>query len=215
MRNITKKIGLTVVGICIVLFASNCGGDRTASGREEIANNGEEQSGNEYLGHLPIMAANYFEEYDSIMEEMETSTERDPSLGAEFNMLRPNADDAIEEYLGNNSFRNLPFEQETNDPFNVEEIWVESANTYDFNIKARVILTEETSGMLFAYVKAVDKEGHELGRSLGILIYQGSDINGVNTEIELSGSIADLAALAEFDKFIFISSEEMNSLSAQ
>ncbi len=214
MRNIIKKMGLTVVGVCIVLLASNCGGDRTSSGGEEITDNDEEQSGNEYLGQLPGMAAEYLAEYDRIIEEMEASTERDPYIGPDFNMLRPNADNAIEEYLENNPLRNLPFEQETNDPFNIEEIWVESATTYQLVIKARAILTEDIEGDVFAHFKAVDKEGNELDRSRGsFYYYQGSNITGVNTEIELSGSTTNLAGFADFDKFIFITEEEARDFS--
>jgi len=112
MKNLLRKIGITIIGIC-VLFLLACCGDGSSSGAD-----------NKYLGKLPGIAKQYSEEIDGLKKDLKESADMEEafSLDKEIDLLEEESDKAIEEYLASNPIINIPFEQQGDYKFTIKDV---------------------------------------------------------------------------------------------
>ena len=207
MKKLLKKIGLAIIGLSIVILFDNCGGG------------GGETSTNEYLGKLPGIAKKYKEKIDNLeKKEKETyNTDKSWRLHNKIKELSSKARKAIEEYLASNPITNIPFEQEADYQFKINKVWVEKASAREISFKSKVTITEDIiedwggpknfTRNIFAYMKAVDKEGNSL-TGYGVAGNYGRGPFKANMEVEMNGVLYGPAYMANFEKLVFVSNEE-------
>ena len=198
--------------ICMLFFA--CGGGNTGSGSSG------EAATNEKLGKLPGIAKQYKDDIAKKKQELEECTDQEEAfkLHKEGKLLEKEADKVIEEYVKNNPITNLPFEQNAEYKFTINEVRVEGASDSRINFKAKVTINEDIrlhfgnppgfAKNFFAYMQAVDKNGKPLTRKKGVMMNSGRSPFKTGMEVEMYGSLDGPADLVDFDKLVFISEEE-------
>lgn len=211
MKNLLQKIGLTIIGISVILLLADCG-DGSGGG----------SSSNKYLGKLPGIAKDYVDQIDGLKKDLKESTDREESfsLDKEIDLLEEEGENTIIEYLASNPIKNLPFEQKADYGFTIKEVSVHpkySSSASRLQLIAKVTFNEDLlneyggfTSNFFAYVIAVDKEGNSLTRKHGVMM--NYNIKGpfkANMEAEAYGSLDGPADLVNFEKFVFVSKEEL------
>ncbi len=201
-----KTFNLTMT-ICLVsLLFTSCGG----RGSDSI-------STNEHLGDLPSIAKNYITKIEAKEEAIKQNTNMDKAfkLDKELNILKDEAENSVKDYIANNPINNLPFEQKGDDPFTITDISVSQKYNSTPNILgliAKVTITKDVSKTMFLFIKAIDKEGNQINKKIGVLatgMFSKKSFE-VNKEVELIGGIERTADLVNFEKFVFVSREEYN-----
>ena len=204
-----KKIVVTIICLSSVIFLVNrsSGGSLTTS--------------NEYLGKLPGIAKEYMEKLDKKEQELYgcTNMEKAYKLEEELELLEEEAGEALEEYLTSNPITNIPFEQEADYKFTINEVWVEGMVEFGIVLIAKVTITEDVldewgtsfADDIWAYIKAVDKEGNPLEYVI-MASYNTRGPFKANMVVEMDGEcgycLDELANLCNFEKLVFISKEE-------
>ncbi len=208
MKKITKLSGfiLSLSGLITVFFLSGCGSNSIST--------------NQYLGKLPGIAKKYKDEIGNKKKELQACTDLEKAfkLDKEAKILAREADEKIAEYLAVNPIINIPFEQKPDDRFKIKKVRVEKASDTRLHFKANILITKDIqnhwgnppgfSNHLFAYVKAVDKEGNSLTRRYGVFGTRGRGPFKSDMETELYGSLDGPADMVNFEKLIFISKED-------
>ncbi len=189
----------------LILLLSSCGG----GGNSIITN--------EYLGDLPSISNNYIVKIDAKKEAIKKNTDRDKifKLDKELKLLKDEAENSVKDYIANNPINSLPFEQKADDPFTIIDVSVSQKYNSTPNILgliAKVTITKDVSNRMFLFIMAVDKEGNQINKKIGVLASGGSGLRSfkVNQEVELTGGIERTADLVNFEKFVFVSKEEYN-----
>ena len=178
---------------------------------------GEKIVANEYLGDLPSIAKNYTDKMEAKEQELKVNTDFEKAfkLAKEEELLEEEAESSIKDYIANNPINNLPFEQKGDDPFTITDVSVSqkyNSTPKILGLIAKVTLTKDVSKTMFLYIKAVDKEGNQINKRMGVLatgMFSKKSF-GVNKEVELIGGIERTADLVNFEKFVFVSREEYN-----
>jgi len=209
MKNLFRIIGLTIIGITVVLLLVGCGGNSGGA------------ASNKYLGDLPGIAKEYVEEIDGLKKDLDESTDRDESfsLNKEIKLLKNEGSKAVEEYLAKNSITNIPFEQQGEYQFTIKEVSVHPeypSSISMLQLLAKVTITEDLmnkdgdfSRDIFAYIKAVDKEGNSLTSRYGVMMnYNNRGPFKANMEVEMYGSLDGPADMVNFEKLVFVSPDE-------
>ncbi len=199
MKKVFKALGLTTA-TCIAFFLFiSCGG-----GSDSIVKN-------EHLGDLPGIAKNYLDKIDAKKKELKENTDRDKAfkLAKEVELLDDEAENMVKEYLTSNPITKVPFAMEFEYPFTINELSVLKSSDSRIEFKAKITMTKDVPKRLFAYIKAIDKEGNQLTKKNGVMgeITFKKRSFKANEEIELSGSVDGPADLVNFDKLLFVSKE--------
>ncbi len=209
MKNLLQKTLLTITGISVLLLLAYCG------------DSGSGGASNEYLGNLPGIAKEYVDEIDGLKKDLKESTDMEESfsLDKEIDLLEDESDKAIEEYLAGNPITNIPFEQQGDYQFTVTEVSVHpeySSSASRLQFIAKLTVTEDIKGEygnftsdIFAYIKAVDKEGKSLTKRYGVMMnYNVRGPFKANMDVEMAGSLDGPADMVTFEKLVFVSKEE-------
>lgn len=153
-----------------------------------------------------------------------TDFEKSFKLSKELELLKDEADKAIEEYLASTPLKNLPFDQKADYKFTIKEVSVHP--TYSSSISRLQLITKvkidqdiknKYGGFkrtIFAYVIAVDKEGISLTKKPGVFcseLFKTHEFKK-GMDVELTGSIDDVKNLVNFEKYVFVSREEYDKL---
>ncbi len=209
MKKLLKKIGITIIGISVLFLLVSCG------------EGGSGGTSNKYLGQLPGIAKQYIEEIDDLKKDLKESTDMEEafSLDKEIDLLEEESDKAIEEYLVNNPITNIPFEQQGDYKFTIKEVSVHpeyNSSASRLQFIAKITITEDIKSKygnlsrdIFAYIKAVDKEGKSLTSRYGVMMnYNSRGPFKANMEVEMAGSLDGPADMVNFEKLVFVSLEE-------
>jgi len=205
MKKVFKRIRVTLAIFTSIFLFISCGG-----GSDSITTN-------EYLGDLPSIANNYLTKIDAKKEEVKQSTDMDKAfkLDKEYKLLKEEAENSVKDYIANNPTNNLPFEQKGDDPFTITDVSISqkyNSTPKILGLIAKVTITEDVSKTMFLYIKAIDKDGNQINKKMGVLatgMFSKKSFK-VNQEVELTGGIERTADLVNFEKFVFVSREEYN-----
>lgn len=214
MNKLTNHIVFTLTTIVVIFFLSSCGGG---------------VSNNKYLGELPGLAKKYSQEIDDLKTSLKASTDINESFGLkkELDNLKDEAKDAIKDYLAKNTLAPLPFEQNAEYPFTINEVTVDPKNKsisslqLDAQIKFDKSLTAEELRNMFggfgsaawAYAKVLDSKGNYLGKSMFKLSVPYSNEKyrvKEGTDYTMKGTIFKLGEMEDFAKLVFISKDDYN-----
>ncbi len=201
-----NSILLLFIGIGIIL--SSCG-------------DGASMKDNAYLGQLPSISKKYQDKEEKYEEKAKNATDMDDAYkyGKEAELADDEGDKAIKDYLATKTFDTpLLFDGNSEYKFEILDLNVEGASKKRINLIATVKIKEDLKNKyggfektIFAYIKAVDKEGNILGKPTAMASLLGNkDPFMAEAEAILKGSIGNLREFEEFDKIIFLTKEEYN-----
>lgn len=208
MNNLLQKTWLTTIGISVLFLVVSCG-------------EGGSGSSNEYLGKLPGIAKQYSEEIEGLKKDLKESADMEEafSLDKEIDLLEEESDKVIEDYLASNPITNIPFEQQGDYQFTIKEVSIHpeyNSSVSRLQFIAKITITEDIKSKygnlsrdIFAYIKAVDKDGNSLTRRYGVMMnYNNRGPFKANMEVEMAGSLDGPGDMVNFEKLVFVSMEE-------
>ena len=203
MKKGVNAYSITFIYSLIILLFSSCGG-----GGDSIITN-------EYLGDLPSIANNYVIKIEAKKEAFEKNTDRDKAfkLDKEIKLLKDEAENSIKDYITNNPINNLPFELKVDVPFTIKNVSVHqkySSTPYRLGLSVKVTMTKDISKRMSLFIIAVDKEGNQINKKIGVIGTTSFSKKSykIGQEVELGGEIKRTADLINFEKFVFVSRDE-------
>ena len=207
MKKVIKAYSLIFIYSILIFLFSSCGG-----GVDSIVVN-------KYFGDLPSIASNYLVKIDAKKEAIKKNTDGDKvfKLDKELKLLKNEAENSIEDYIVNNPISKLPFELKVDAPFTIKDVSVYqkySSTPSSLWISVKVIMTKNVSKRMSLFIKAVDKDGNQISKKIGVIGTNTFSKKSykVDQEVELIGEIKRTADLINFEKFVFVSREEYNKL---
>lgn len=189
----------------IALFLSNCGGGGT---------------NNEYLGKIPSLTKQYYNEIEEKEKDLKKCTDMNDAfkLGKELKLLEEEEKTKMKEYVSANSFNKpLPFKALDSSAYTIKKITINNAS--NLNIKFSVTINEDIKNKwggieknLFLYYKALDSQGKDIENSKTVAANFARKELKAGLEYEVFGSWSTNAIInmEDFAKVVQITKEEYN-----
>lgn len=206
MKTLIVSTRFILAGVIASFLFSSCSGGGTAS--------------NTHLLKLPGIAESYKGKIEKLEEEIEKSTDMEKAmkLDEKRELLEDEAQQAIDNYLKENTISEVPFEQKATYRFTVNKIWVDQSSISRLNFKATITINEAIVNNygtpqknLFAFAVAINQEGKALTRKPATFANAKRGPFEVGSTIEIYGSIDGPADLIDFEKLLFVTQDESTS----
>jgi len=196
-----------LLSITLLFFLNSCGNN--ASSIE-----------NEYLGKLPSLEKQYFNEMEEKEKEVKECTDMEDAftLTKELELLKEELQNNINEYSEANPIANsLPFRALPETQYTIKDVVVNKASAGNLNIKFLLTINEDIKNKyggivknFFIYFKAQDSKGNDISKTITVAANFKNQKMTAGLEHEVFGSWQNKATrnMEDFSKIVEIDRAE-------